>query len=146
MSPSYDADTGHLFITFREFGDRYFMREDEYKPGRAYIGGKTTPVEDQEWGGVKAINVETGNVDWEHKFYLGSLSAGVLATEGGVLFAAARDGNVMALDKRSGKLLWQFQTGAPIDSSPISYAVEGTQFVALSAGSVIYSFALPPSR
>jgi alcohol dehydrogenase (cytochrome c) len=145
MSPSYDADTGHLFITFREFGDRYFKRQDEYKPGRVYVGGKTTPVEDQEWGGVKAINVDTGNIDWEHKFYIGSLSAGVLATDGGVLFAASRDGNLVALDKHNGKLLWQFQTGAPTDSSPMSYAVDGTQFVAISAGSVVYSFALPPA-
>ena len=52
---------------------------------------------------------------WEYKFYIGSLSAGVLATDGGVLFAASRDGNLVGLDKRTGKLLWQFQTGAPID-------------------------------
>ena len=145
MSPSYDPETGHLFITFREFGDRYYKRHDEYKPGRVYMGGKTMPVEDQEWGGVKAINAETGNIDWEYKFYIGSLSAGVLATDGGVLFAASRDGNLAGLDKRTGKLLWHFQTGAPIDSSPMSYAVDGTQFVALSAGSVLYSFALPPT-
>jgi glucose dehydrogenase len=69
----------------------------------------------------------------------------VLATGGGVLFAASRDGNLAALGKRSGKLLWQFQTGAPIDSSPMSYAAEGTQFVALSVGSVLYSFALAPA-
>jgi PQQ-dependent dehydrogenase (methanol/ethanol family) len=143
MSPSYDAQTGRLFITIREFGDRYFKRRDEYQPGRAYMGGKTLPVDEREWGGVKAINVETGGIDWEYKFYLGSLSAGVLATEGGVLFAASRDGNVVGLDKRSGKLLWQFQTGASIDSSPMSYSVDGAQFVALSAGSVLYGFALP---
>jgi glucose dehydrogenase len=100
-------------------------------------------VEEQEWGGVKAINVETGGIAWEYRFYIGSLSAGVLATEGGVLFAASRDGNVVGLDKRSGKLLWQFQTGASIDSSPMSYSVDGAQFVALSAGSVLYGFALP---
>jgi len=144
MSPSYDAETGHLFITIREFGDRYYKREDQYKAGRLYVGGKTMPVADQEWGGVKAINVETGNIDWEYKFYIGSLSAGVLATDGGILFAASRDGNLVALDKRHGKLLWRFRTGATIDSSPMSYAVDGTQFVALSAGSVLYSFALGP--
>jgi alcohol dehydrogenase (cytochrome c) len=143
MSPSYDAETGRLFITIREFGDRYFKRRDEYQPGRLYMGGKTLPVEEREWGGVKAINVETGGIDWEYKFHLGSLSAGVLATEGGVLFAAGRDGNLVGLDKRSGKLLWRFQTGASIDSSPMSYSVDGTQFVALSAGSVLYGFSLP---
>jgi alcohol dehydrogenase (cytochrome c) len=145
MSPSYDAETGRLFITFREFGDRYYKRRDEYKPGRIYMGGKTTPADDKEWGGVKAINPETGNVDWEYKFYIGTLSAGLLATDGGVLFAASRDGNLVGLDKRTGKLLWQFQTGASIDSSPMSYSVGGEQFVALSAGAVLYGFALPPA-
>ena len=51
--------------------------------------------------------------------------------------------SVVALDPNTGKSKWHFQTGAPIDSSPISFAVEGTQFVALSAGSVLYCFALP---
>ena len=37
------------------------------------------------------------------------------------------------------------ETKAPVDSSPMSYAVDGTQFVALSAGSVLYGFALPPA-
>jgi alcohol dehydrogenase (cytochrome c) len=59
------------------------------------------------------------------------------------VFAAGRDGNLAALDKRTGKPLWNFQTGAPIDSSPMSYAVDGVQFVALSAGGVLYSFGVP---
>ena len=143
MSPSYDSATSRLYITFREFGDRYYKRVDEYKPGRVYMGGKTTPVEEQEWGGIKAINPETGNIEWEYKFHLGSLSAGVLATGGGVVFAASREGNVMAFETRTGKLLWHFQTGAQIDSSPMSYAVDGKQYVALSAGGALYSFALP---
>jgi outer membrane protein assembly factor BamB len=61
------------------------------------------------------------------------------ATDGGVLLAACGDGNLVALEKRSGKLLWRVQTGAPIDSSPMSCAVDGTQFVALSAGGVLYA-------
>ena len=45
-----------------------------------------------------------------------------------------------------GTLLWTFQTGAGIDASPISYAVDGKQFVAVSAGNVVFSFALPEPR
>jgi alcohol dehydrogenase (cytochrome c) len=54
-----------------------------------------------------------------------------------------RRGNLIALDARTGEALWHFQTGAPITSSPLSYAVNGKQFVAVSAGNVLYSFALP---
>jgi len=143
MSPTYHPATGWLYITFREFGDRYYKGPADYTAGRIYMGGKTTPVEEPEWGGVKAINPETGNIEWETKFHLGSLSAGVLGTAGGLVFAASREGNLMAFDARGGKLLWRYQTGASIDASPMSYAVDGKQYVALSAGTVLYSFALP---
>ncbi|HYM10534.1 MAG TPA: PQQ-dependent dehydrogenase, methanol/ethanol family, partial [Bryobacterales bacterium] len=92
MAPSYNPATGWLYIAFREFPDRYYKQEQEYKMGRAYVGGKTTPPEEREWGGVKAINPETGNIEWEYKFHLGTLSAGVLSTGGGVVFAASREG------------------------------------------------------
>ena len=143
MAPSYDPATGWMYIAFREAGDRYYKRRDEYEAGKLYWGGKTTPVEEREWGGIKAINPETGKIEWEQRFHLGTLSAGVLATAGGVVFSASREGNLMAFDSRSGKILWRFQTGAQIDSSPMSYAVDGKQFVALAAGQVLYAFGLP---
>jgi PQQ-dependent dehydrogenase (methanol/ethanol family) len=143
MAPSYDPNTGWMYITFREAGDKYFKQSNDYEKGKAYVGGRTNPAPEREWGGIKAINPETGNIEWEYKFFIGSLSAGVLATQGGVVFAASRDGNFMAFDSRTGKLLWRFQTGMNIDSSPMSYAVDGRQFVALAAGGVLYSFALP---
>jgi len=49
----------------------------------------------------------------------------VLATAGGILFVASREGNFIALDDRTGKPLWHFQAGNEIPSSPISYAVDG---------------------
>jgi len=67
----------------------------------------------------------------------------VLATAGNVVFGGVRDGNVVALDARSGAHLWHFQTGANISASPISYAVDGRQFIAIAAGNTVYAFALP---
>ena len=54
-----------------------------------------------------------------------------------------RDGNIVALDAKSGRHLWHFQTSANMAASPISYAVDGRQFVAVAAGNVVYAFALP---
>ena len=79
---------------------------------------------------------------WEFPLTQGSLTSGVLATAGGVVFAASREGYLFALDARTGASLWRFQTGAAIDASPISYSVAGKQYVAVSAGNVVYSFAL----
>jgi len=93
--------------------------------------------------GIKAIDPDTGKTMWEFPLTQGSLTSGVLATAGGVVFAASREGYLFALDARTGASLWRFQTGAAIDASPISYSVAGKQFVAVSAGNVVYSFALP---
>jgi alcohol dehydrogenase (cytochrome c) len=59
------------------------------------------------------------------------------------VFVATAEGNLIALDGKSGESLWHFQTGAEIASSPMSYSIDGKQFVAVSAGNVLYSFALP---
>ena len=59
------------------------------------------------------------------------------------MFGTTAEGSLIALEAKTGNLLWHFQTGAPITSSPMSYAVNGRQFVAVAAGNVLYSFALP---
>ena len=143
QAPSYDPVTGWFLLAFREMGDVYIREPAEYISGKSYWGGKTIPAKDTEWAGVKAIDPESGEAKWEFRFIYGSLSAGVLATRGGVVFAGCRDGNLVALESRTGKLLWRFQTGAEISSSPISYAIDGRQYIALCAGQVLYSFALP---
>ena len=80
---------------------------------------------------------------WDFKIFQRSLAAGVLATGGQVLFGAIRDGNVVALDARSGKYLWHFHAGANVSASPMTYEVGGRQFMAISAGHTLYAFALP---
>jgi len=143
QAPSYDPATGWLYIAFREAGDIYYKEEQKYEPGKSYWGGKVVSAKEREWGGIKAIDPETGKVVWEHKLISGNISAGVLATGGGVLFAGSREGNLLALDSRNGKLLWKFQAGTDINSSPMSFAVDGQQYIGLSAGKVLYAFALP---
>jgi len=143
QAPSYDAVTGWFVMAFREMGDVYIREPGEYVAGKSYWGGKSVPGKETEWAGVKAIDPESGDAKWEFRFIYGSLAAGVLATRGGVIFAGCRDGNLVALESRTGKLLWRFQTGAEINSSAISYAVDGRQYIALAAGQVLYSFALP---
>ena len=82
---------------------------------------------------------------WDFKLYQGSLTNGVMATGGGVVFALTREGNLVALDAKTGKPLWHFQTGGSPAAAPISYAIDGRQYVAVSAGNTVFSFALPES-
>ena len=143
QSPSYDASSGTFYMMTSEAGQRYFVTKQEYEPGKAYWGGRAMAIDEPAKASVKAIDAVTGTVKWEYPVSRGSLAAGVLATGGGVLFSSTREGAVIALDAKTGKLLWNMQTGGTISSSPISYSVDGKQYVAVSAGTVLYSFALP---
>jgi alcohol dehydrogenase (cytochrome c) len=143
QAPSYDPATGWFYFTYREAGSVYVKKEEEYQPGKSWWGGRVFSPNEQEWGGIKAIDPERGLVKWDYRFSSGSYSAGTLATAGGIVFAAARDGNLMAFDSRTGRLLWRFQTGADIHASPMSYAAGGRQYVALAAGEALIAFALP---
>ena len=95
---------------------------------------------------LRALNIETGKVVWESP-QIGTTEskhwAGVLDTAGGVLFYGEPGGAFVAVDERDGKLLWHFPTNEVIKASPITYTVDGEQFVALAAGSNIISFGLP---
>jgi alcohol dehydrogenase (cytochrome c) len=66
----------------------------------------------------------------------------VLSTAGGLVFSGSDEGNFYALDARTGKALWDFQTGGAIVANPISFAVDGKQRVAISADRVLYVFGL----
>ena len=68
--------------------------------------------------------------------------AGVLSTSGGLVFSGSDEGNFFALDAKTGKPLWDFQTGGGIAANPISFSVEGKQSVAIAAGRVLYVFSL----
>jgi PQQ-dependent dehydrogenase (methanol/ethanol family) len=143
QSPSYDAASGTFYLMTSEAGQRFFQTKQEYEPGKAYWGGRAMAIDEPPKPAVKAIDAATGAVKWQFPVSRGSLSAGVLATAGGVLFSSTGEGAVLALDAKTGQLLWRMHTGSPISSSPISYAVDGKQFIAVSAGAVLYSFALP---
>ncbi len=143
QAPSYSPATGLLYLAYQDANQRYFTDAQPFEAGRQYPGGRGAATGQSRTWGVKAIDPESGKTVWSFPLTQGSLTAGVLATAGGVVFAASKDGFLYALDARSGALVWKFQTGASIDASPISYAVAGKQFVAVSAGNVVFSLALP---
>ena len=71
---------------------------------------------------------------WDFKIFQGSLTNGVLATAGGVVFAASATAISSRSMPKTGKYLWRFQTGGNMAASPMSYAVDGKQYVAVAAG------------
>ena len=88
-------------------------------------------------GGVWAISVETGKVLWKTEQRAGVLP--VVATGGGLVFSGDANGRFKALDDRSGKVLWETNLGAPVSGFPISFAVDGKQYVAVTTGNSLVS-------
>jgi alcohol dehydrogenase (cytochrome c) len=142
-SPSYDPLTKLFFVGARDSCATYKSIVKKPVPGLPYTG--TGDQADESVGAkgvVTAIEPLTGNIRWKFPLQNGSASAGVLATGGGVLFAGSRDGYLIGLDARTGKLLWKYQTGTEIRSSPIAYAIDGRQYIAISNDSSLTVFAL----
>jgi alcohol dehydrogenase (cytochrome c) len=151
QAPSYSPITGWFYVAYSEAGAQYVSAPQVPEKGQEYLGNSPNrgappargPNDPEPNAGIKAIDPETGKTVWDFKLFQGSLGNGVLATAGGVLFASSRDGNLIALDARTGKHLWHYQTGGNHTASPISYAIDGRQYIALTAGNVLYSFAVP---
>ncbi len=143
-SPSWDPRTRLLYLAARDSCAIYKTVTKPPVPGLPYTG--TGDQADDSIGGkglIEAIDPFSGDVRWKYSLDTGSASAGVLGTAGGVLFASSHEGYLLALDSRTGNLLWKYQTGAEIRASPISYSLDGRQYVAVSNDSALTVFALP---
>ena len=94
-------------------------------------------------GAIVAMDPLTGDICWRFELNQGRPTSGVLATQGGIVFGGTLEGYLVALDAKSGRLLWRQQLGGQIYSTLISYAIDGRQFVSAVADGVLNTFALP---
>jgi alcohol dehydrogenase (cytochrome c) len=163
-SPSYSPGTGLFYIpTWEDFSGVFRSQDIEYVPGRNYWGGgfKTTaPAPDaavppnlrrgpiNTWtdaaahGSVVALDPATGQRKWTFPMY-DLTDAGILTTASDLLFTGGREGYFQALNARTGALLWKSSLGpVQILSAPITYQVDGKQFVSIIAGNVLATYAL----
>jgi PQQ-dependent dehydrogenase (methanol/ethanol family) len=94
---------------------------------------------------LRAFDIETGRVAWQIVLPgpLQSNYSGVLTTSGGLVFFGESSGGFAAVDARNGRYLWHFETNHAIKASPMTYAIDGRQYIAIASGSNILSFALP---
>jgi alcohol dehydrogenase (cytochrome c) len=144
MAPTYDPQTGLFYVTARDQCDIFSTAPQPYEAGHAYYGSAYFPSEDARpyLGFLKAIDPATGQVKWKFQHTTPTWS-GVLSTAGGLVFSADAEGNFIAFNAASGKPLWHFQMGGAVYASPMAFAVDGKEYVAIAAGSALYVFGLP---
>jgi PQQ-dependent dehydrogenase (methanol/ethanol family) len=124
----------------------YVLAQEQCKERRrgSWKGSKYEPEPDQKM--LRAIRIDSGEIAWEIPFIGTVISKtwpGVLATAGGLVFYGDPNGAFAAADERDGKTLWHFATNVHMTASPMTYMVNGRQFVAVAAGPNILSFGLP---
>jgi alcohol dehydrogenase (cytochrome c) len=79
------------------------------------------------------VDLATGRIAWQSKVK-DPMIGGALATAGGLVFTGTKDKQFLAFDARSGRQLWRYDAGAGVNAPPVSYAVQGRQYVAVAAG------------
>jgi alcohol dehydrogenase (cytochrome c) len=90
-----------------------------------------------------AFNVRTATIQWKYpQIGPGHSAGGTMTTSGGLVFFGDDAQAFEAVDAQNGRPLWHFNTGQDISASPMSYAVAGKQYVAIAAGSDVFSFCL----
>jgi alcohol dehydrogenase (cytochrome c) len=136
-----------FFVNAREVCATYFAWKPEFTPGDRFTGGAAQRATGPNYpvtGALRALDPTTGERKWEFK-YLSPSSAGLLSTASGLIFTGDSEGNLLALESRTGTLLWRYQMGANLHgTSPTTYMLDGRQHVLVPAGTNLTAWALPP--
>jgi len=129
-----DEANGLAFVAAMHWPVRYTLHITPAtgdKPEIRY--SQVEPIDEERWGLLSSVDLKTGHLRWQHKTPE-PLVSGVLATAGGLLFTGEGNGNFDALDAASGELLWQYKCEAGANAPPITYEVDGVQYIAVAAG------------
>ena len=162
-SPSFSPRTELFYVSTWEDYATIFRREfQEYVPGRTFGGGggrqllpvpnapgvrigRTTPINNWTnaagYGALKAIDPRTGQTKWTFDQFDVS-DSGLLTTASDLLFTGGREGYFHALDARTGEVLWKASLGGQIANGPMTYAIDGTQYVTVISGNSLVTFGL----
>jgi alcohol dehydrogenase (cytochrome c) len=139
-SPSFDPETGLFIVDAHPSYSIYFA-----KPADGNYGWAGADYGLWGKGVIEAIDYQTGKIRWSHEVGAGGAGAGVLTTDSGLTFTGDAYGNVLALDTHNGKTLWHAGMGGAMQSSPITYDLDGRQYLVTSSGGVLFVWVLPQS-
>ena len=143
-SPAFSPRTGLLYVNAFDGEAEFFIRDEEYRAGDRYTGGGTDsplPIDNYS-SAIRALDPTTGDLQWEFPIKARS-RAGVLATAGDLVFSGSVDGYFYALDAVTGEELWHIPLSGRMNANPMTYAVDGQQYVTMPVGNVVYTFGLP---
>lgn len=144
FSPSYNPATHLFYFMALESCQLFFTKPQQFTEGREFYATGVKKVPGQHGQKIlMAYDMRTGKLAWQYpQVGMGNSWGGTMTTAGGLVFFANDSEAFEAVDARTGKSLWHFNTGQQMHASPMSYAVEGKQYVAIASGSDVFTFAL----
>jgi alcohol dehydrogenase (cytochrome c) len=145
MSPAYNPQTKLFYVVALEGCGMATKNTETFRPGGfQYRAGGDVLLHDSDWKVyVRALDLTTGKQVWEReRIGNAGLGGGLLTTKGGVLFSGELNGQFVALDAKTGKPVWHFNTGEGINAQPMTYMVDGKQYVAIATNTTVFGFAL----
>ncbi len=135
---SFNPKSGMVYMNTINFPQFFKLVPTEYKAGTRYTGAESRPSPrapgDDAEGFQLALDPLTGKVKWQNKLTDYVSQAGMLSTEGGLVFTGRMSGEFEALDEATGKLLWKFQTGSGVNAPPVTYTHKGRQYITVLSG------------
>lgn len=144
MPPTYDPQSGLFYVTSRDQCDIFSTAPQPYEAGHAFYGSAYFPSEEARpyLGFLKAIDPTTGETKLKFQ-HTSPTWSGVLSTAGGLVFSGDAEGNFIAFDSATLRPLWHFQMGGAVYAAPMAFAIDGKEYIAIAAGSALYTFGLP---
>jgi alcohol dehydrogenase (cytochrome c) len=132
----YSPDTGYFYVPAGIRTGAFVRYGDTYKRGQRYVAGNfSAPIGSPQAGTFTAISGATNRIAWQHAMpYRMGGGGGSLVTAGGLVLRGEPDGNLVAVDAKTGAVLWKFQTGFGADAPPIAYEVGGQEYIAIATG------------
>jgi quinohemoprotein ethanol dehydrogenase len=131
---SYSPQTGYIYVTGNEADLALANKPIPYEQGRKYVGVTISSVLGADiTNTLTALDTRTNKIVWQ-KHGKGEENKGTMSTAGGLMFTGQADGNMKAYDARTGDQLWSFQVGWGVGAPPMTYEVDGQQYVSVAVG------------
>ncbi len=131
---AYSPQTGYLYVLGMNEHDVYKLRPEKYAAPASYLSGVWYSSEPKkDYGSFTAVDLNSGHVVWQDTVNH-PMVGGAMATAGGLVFVGTKDRRFLGIDARSGKILWTYGAPAGVNAPPVSYMIDGRQYVAVAAG------------
>jgi acido-empty-quinoprotein group A len=140
MAPSYSPDYGLFFLSARRLWSVFYMTADAGSKPEGWAGRDRNLFAESV---LEGIDYKTGAIRWKKELGDGEAVAGILTTAGKLLFTSDNSQNLVALDPATGKTLWHVPVGGAMAASPMTYELDGRQYLLTPIQNVIFAWALP---